>query len=610
MPALVIATYRDDELERDHPLRVVLGELGGAHRMTVEPLSPGAVARLAAAHGVDGAGLYARTGGNPFFVTEVLARRGASTPGSVRDAVLARAARLSAPARRLLEAVAVARPRAEICAAGADRAGGAPGARGVPGVGDAARRGRRGRASATRSRARRSRTSFRPTGTSPCIGRRWPPWSGAPSPARLAHHAEAAGDGAAVLEHSQAAGERAARLGAHREAAAHFAAALRHAGGLEPATRAALLERRAQECFLSGMIQEAVDAETLALEIYVDDRGTGCGRATPTGRSRRSPGTRATASASRTRPTTAIEILETLPPGRELALAYGRRATNSMMEFDLAGVREWGQRAIDLAERLGETEVLVAATCNVGTVELAHGLAEGREKLLRSLELALDARLEDHAAVIYCNLVAGSHDIRDYETAVAQLEAGRAFCDEHDLLAWYVYLGGWEAHIALDHGRWAEAAALAAREPRAHARLAAAQPVPLADRPGSAARPPRRRGPVAGARRGAGHRRRGERARHARSRRRRAGGGALARRRGGLGRGGDRRRAGARRAQRPSLDDRRARDVAPPRGPAARRQRAAAAALPGGARRRRPSGRGVLARSRVPLRRGARARLQ
>ena len=114
MPALVIATYRDDELARDHPLRVVLGELGGAHRMTVEPLSPGAVARLAAAHGVDGAALHARTGGNPFFVTEVLARHGASTPGSVRDAVLARAARLPAPARRLLEAVAVARPRAEI----------------------------------------------------------------------------------------------------------------------------------------------------------------------------------------------------------------------------------------------------------------------------------------------------------------------------------------------------------------------------------------------------------------------------------------------------------------------------------------------------------------
>ena len=217
---------------------------------------------------------------------------------------------------------------------------------------------------------------------------------------------------------------------------------------------------------------------------------------------------------------TAVEILETLPPGRELALAYGWRASMSMMEFDLAGAREWGERAIDLAERLGETEVLVAATRNVGTVELAHGLAEGREKLLRSLELALDARLDDHAAVVYCNLVSSSHDIRDYETAMAQLEAGRAFCDEHDLLAWDTYLGGWEAHIALDHGRWAEAAALAGenlertRGSLPHSRFRSLLVVGLLHA---------RRGdadPWPAARRGAGHRGRGERAGHARARRR------------------------------------------------------------------------------------------
>src|SRR5262245_17490696 len=51
MPVLFIATYRDDQLERDHPLRVVLGELSAAHRMTVEPLSPTAVADLAEPHG-------------------------------------------------------------------------------------------------------------------------------------------------------------------------------------------------------------------------------------------------------------------------------------------------------------------------------------------------------------------------------------------------------------------------------------------------------------------------------------------------------------------------------------------------------------------------------
>ena len=267
MPTLVIATYRDDELERDHPLRVVLGHLGDAHRMTVEPLSADAVAQLAASHGVDGAGLHARTGGNPFFVTEVLARHGPSTPDTVRDAVRARAARLDAQARRLLEAVAVARPRAEVWLLERIAADDLPAleeclASGMlRAEGDAvAFRHEIARATIEDDLPPQRRVALHRAVLAALVGRG--------EPAQLAHHAEAVGDGAAVLEHSQAAGDRAARLGAHREAAAHFAAALGHAGRLEPAARAALLERRAEECFVSGMIEEAVDAETLALEIY------------------------------------------------------------------------------------------------------------------------------------------------------------------------------------------------------------------------------------------------------------------------------------------------------------------------------------------------------
>ena len=82
-------------------------------RLRVDPLSPEAVARLAEPHGVDADVLYRNTGGNPFFVTEVLAAADAEIPNTVRDAVLARAARLSPEARDLLEAVAVVPPRGE-----------------------------------------------------------------------------------------------------------------------------------------------------------------------------------------------------------------------------------------------------------------------------------------------------------------------------------------------------------------------------------------------------------------------------------------------------------------------------------------------------------------
>jgi hypothetical protein len=98
VPALVVATCRDDELDRGHPLRIMLGELATSRtvgRMRLARLSPGAVAQLAEPYGVDAVELYRKTAGNPFFVVEALATRAEEIPETVRDAVLARAARLS-----------------------------------------------------------------------------------------------------------------------------------------------------------------------------------------------------------------------------------------------------------------------------------------------------------------------------------------------------------------------------------------------------------------------------------------------------------------------------------------------------------------------------------
>ncbi|HXW78084.1 MAG TPA: AAA family ATPase, partial [Acidimicrobiales bacterium] len=110
VPALVVATYRDDTLEKAHPLRRVLGEVAtttAVRRLKLAPLSPDAVGQLAAPHGIDGTELYEKTGGNPFFVVEVLAGDSEQIPATVRDAVLARAMPLSPGARALLEAAAV-----------------------------------------------------------------------------------------------------------------------------------------------------------------------------------------------------------------------------------------------------------------------------------------------------------------------------------------------------------------------------------------------------------------------------------------------------------------------------------------------------------------------
>jgi predicted ATPase len=87
LPALVLATYREDELAAGHPLRIVLGELVSAsdvERLPLEVLSRAGVAELAGPHGLDPNDLFDETGGNPFFVTEVLAAASPGVPASVR----------------------------------------------------------------------------------------------------------------------------------------------------------------------------------------------------------------------------------------------------------------------------------------------------------------------------------------------------------------------------------------------------------------------------------------------------------------------------------------------------------------------------------------------
>ena len=84
LPALLVLTYRDDEVPPAHPLRRVLGALTATtvHRLALPPLSPAAVASLAVGSGHDSTALHTLTGGNPFYVTETLAAPGDTVPAT------------------------------------------------------------------------------------------------------------------------------------------------------------------------------------------------------------------------------------------------------------------------------------------------------------------------------------------------------------------------------------------------------------------------------------------------------------------------------------------------------------------------------------------------
>src|SRR5215471_15069540 len=116
-PLLIILSYRDQALDTRHPLRIMLGDLASGLapvRLDLAPLSSAAVAQLSGPYDVDAGELHHVTGGNPFFVTEVLASGKGSIPSTVRDALLARVSRLSSEARTLLEAVAIVPAQVEL----------------------------------------------------------------------------------------------------------------------------------------------------------------------------------------------------------------------------------------------------------------------------------------------------------------------------------------------------------------------------------------------------------------------------------------------------------------------------------------------------------------
>lgn len=469
-PALVVATYRDDELDGRHPLRVVLGELArvqDVESLDIVPLSRGAVALLAEPYGVDADELYRTTGGNPFYVSEVLAAATREIPSTVRDAVLARAAGLRGNARILLEALTVAPAGMQVGLLEAI-AGDATGClEECIGSGMVVAAG--------------SRVAFRHELARLVIDESIAPdrrvalhakalrvTSDSADDALLAYHAEAAGDADAVLRFAPQAARRASAVGAHRESAAQYARALRFAEALAPAERAELLERRSYECILTDQTDEAIDTLRTAIGLR---RELGDPKAEGAALYQLSevlwcPGRVAEA---REAALQAIALLERLPPGRELAMAYARLAAVCMDAEDVDGTILWGTRTIELGGALGETEIVVHSMCSLGTARFLNGEDAGREQLEHSLVLAQEAELDEQVgrAMNKYALIAQRH--RDYALAAEYLEPALVQASERGLELWRGYLLGYRAQIELDHGRWQEAIETATqvlREPR------------------------------------------------------------------------------------------------------------------------------------------------
>lgn len=477
--ALIVVTSRDDEVGPRHPLRIAIGDLtsaGELKRISLKPLSVEAVGQLARDTRIDPDALYHQTGGNPFYVTEALAA-GGGLPGNVRDAVLSRVARLEPAARRTLEAAAVIGASADLAllaaVTGSDlslepclRVGLL---RAEPTLvafrHEIARQAVLGAIAADALRGWHARILAALRGGSADL-------------ATLSHHAAGALDGPAVLQFAPAAARQASSLRSHRESAAQYARALAFGASLPPSQRADLLEAYSYECYVTDQSAESIRARTeaAALRESLGDRLRYGDDLRWLSRLHWWASNRAEAE---TAGALAVEVLQSLPPGRELAAALSNFSQLRMLATERDAAIRWGRKALTLARRMKDKNVEAHALNNIGSSRVLQGDRRGWADLRKSLELSLACAFEDHAARAYNNLGSAAVSMRLLADGDRWLSEGIAYDHDRGLDGHRVYLLGWQAMSHLYQGRL-DAAVESARQAlssRAHSGLLRVNPL-------------------------------------------------------------------------------------------------------------------------------------
>ncbi len=472
--ALMLCTYRDDEIGSDHPLRPVLGDLAPSrewvHRVHLEPLSPAAVAELTAETNVDPVRLFDVTGGNPFYVTEVLAGD-AEIPTSVADAVLARVDRLDSAARRVVEVTSIA-PRSlrvehAVALAGTDLAAAerAVHAGAIVGSGPDLRfRHELARAAVESSvmEARRielHRQMVRLLATEKPLDL-----------ARLAHHATRTADPDLVQRYAPLAAEEAGARGAHHQAADFLAIALEHAAGLSGDEVADLQLRLAWELYIINRPAESVDlTEAAVAHFRAGSDEEALGRAlTMHSRALWNVDPELAQAVERE----AIELLSGRPPGEALAFALYYSAHLHMLSRHYAPSVADARRCIEVSLQIGSERNHRLGLLTLGTAELVMGDADRGIALIEEAMARADAAGDYRLRVVGLGMLgSGSGEIRRYAEAIEWIDQLMAMSERYDEDYNVSYLTAWRARIAFEQGRWEEATRLAEEVPRGGARI-------------------------------------------------------------------------------------------------------------------------------------------
>ena len=464
LPVVLLLTYRDDELSRDHPLTQLLGDASHAEQvrhLSPQRLSEPAVRALVAGSPLDVEEVYSVSDGNPYFVSELIASAvGSSVPPTVVDAVLGRLRRL-APAHQdaieLLAVVPSALDRRLLNALLSDHSAlAAAEERGLLTVHPdqvVFRHELTRRAIAdTLPVARRLELNARVLAALEDLG--------IADAGRLVHHASEAGDVDALVRYAPIAAQDAAISGAHREAAAHYGLALAHEDRFSPAELADLLEACAVERYTIGAAADAATAQRRAVALrrhLQDERGLGLSLRWLS----RIAWFNGKPAEAKEAAEEATAVLGKVGDEGLFAFALSNQSQLAMLANRTEEATTLARRAIALATTADATPVLSHALTNLGLARWLSGDPEGHEDLREAVRVALSINDVEDACRAYVGLVWSLLDEFHLDEAEPLMLKALALAEQAEFIGFLAYLQACHGRLELARGHWEAAVALA-----------------------------------------------------------------------------------------------------------------------------------------------------
>ncbi len=464
---LFILTFRDNEVDSAHALRNVFGQLPPdiVTRLQLTALSKGAVELMAAEKGYSGESVYSISGGNPFYVTEILAGYSSGVPDNIKDSILSVYNRQDVKTKSTWSILSVFPTGFEAkyllqmdgaCTNAVENS-----------LKSGILRYEKERLIFKHELYRRTIEAslsplFRVALNKKILDLLLKDFEQNQEIERIIHHAKNANEYELVTYYAPLAARHAASVGAHIEASKLYLSAIEYYQGADKNKLIELYELYAYECYLTSKNKDAIIYTTKSLNLWKEknDQEKIGNCMWFLSRLWWFEGKQVQAESYAVQ---AIEVLDKQPSSKAKAMAYSNMS-KLKLSMDLTDECQlWGEKAIAIAQEVDDQETVSSALNSIGSALMLDELTlqKGIGLIQQSLEIALKNSYHEHAARAYTSIGNIAVSKKEYQIAKKALDEGLLYCEEKDIDSQKLYMLSYLSRLNLETGNWKDACTIA-----------------------------------------------------------------------------------------------------------------------------------------------------